>query len=123
MYAFMLATVTEHAPPFPEPLALHFFKQLMEGVAAMHGHSIFHGDLKTENLMIDKNQETGEYLLRVGDFGLMRVPDAASPSGQIPVLRATSDGVVSSPRRRAAMIMCCIVLQRVVLCCHGQASW
>ena len=73
----------------------------MEGVAAMHGHSIFHGDLKIENLMIDKNQETGEYLLRVGDFGLMRVfRDAAGSSGQVPVLRAQSSGQVSLPGLR-----------------------
>ena len=61
-----------------------------------------------ENLMIGKDQQTGAYSLRVGDFGLMRVrssnvPGAASAASamdepHVHVLRAQSNGVVS--RRR-----------------------
>ncbi len=88
--------------PFPEPLAKHFFTQLIEGISAMHERMSFHGDLKMENLMIAKNQESGRYSLQVGDFGLMRVRHGAagtteSDEGQVHVLRAQSSGVVSRP--------------------------
>ena len=89
--------------PFSEPLAKHFFAQLIEGISAMHERSHFHGDLKMENLMISKDQETGEYSLRVGDFGLMRVHQGAasafdSNEDQVHVLRARSSGTVSRSR-------------------------
>jgi hypothetical protein len=65
-------------------------------------------DLKFDNLMVGKDQETGAYSLRLGDFGLMRVrssnvPGAASAASAMDephahVLRAQSDGVVSCRR-------------------------
>ncbi len=100
-YTLIAATASAKQPPFSEPLAKYFFKPLMEGVAAMHDRSSFHGDLKLDNLMSGKDQATGEYLLRIGDFGLMRVfRDAAGSSGQVPVLRAQSSGQVSLPGLR-----------------------
>ena len=94
--------------PFSEPLAKHFFAQLIGGISAMHERSHFHGDLKMENLMISKDQETGEYSLRVGDFGLMRVHQGAasafdSNEDQVHVLRARSSGTVS---RSVRLLQC-----------------
>jgi len=81
----------------------------------MHERSHFHGDLKMENLMISKKQETGEYSLRVGDFGLMKVCQGGagtsdSDEDTVHVLRARSSGVVSRPERRschAPPLNCC----------------
>jgi hypothetical protein len=140
LYQYMLTL-----QPFSEPLAKYFFKQLIDGIAAMHDSQSFHGvpfnqtnkqrnkhgapridrragrawacgdsqDLKMENLMIGKDQETGAYSLRVGDFGLMRVrssnvPGAASAASAMDephahVLRAQSSGVVSCRRPSPAL--------------------
>jgi BR serine/threonine kinase len=47
--------------------AMHFFRQLIEGLEYLHGCSICHRDLKPENLYLDSHDD-----LKIGDFGLAR---------------------------------------------------
>ena len=43
------------------------FRQILEGLAHIHGSSIVHRDLKPENIFIDNSKD-----VRIGDFGLAR---------------------------------------------------
>jgi len=51
----------------PEPLAMSYLKQLLEGIAYCHKHRVLHRDLKPQNLLIDK---VGR--IKLADFGLAR---------------------------------------------------
>jgi serine/threonine protein kinase len=50
-------------------VARHFFRKLMEAVAAMHDRRIFHYDIKIENIMVSQDSKA----LRLVDFGLGKV--------------------------------------------------
>lgn len=52
---------------FSENTARYYFKQLMNGVKAIHDAGLAHRDLKTENLFVD-----GEMNVKVGDFGFAK---------------------------------------------------
>jgi serine/threonine protein kinase len=45
----------------------HIFRQLMEALQFLHGRNLFHRDLKTENMLVSR--EDGRYTLKVADFG------------------------------------------------------
>jgi serine/threonine protein kinase len=49
---------------FSEPLARHYFHQLVESIEHMHSKGVFHRDIKPENIMLDSNFD-----LKVADFG------------------------------------------------------
>ena len=49
---------------FNEPLARHYFKQLMIGLEYCHSNGVTHRDLKPDNLLLDAN-----YVLKIADFG------------------------------------------------------
>ena len=49
---------------FSEPLARHYFKQLMFGLEYCHSNGVTHRDLKPDNLLLD-----GNFVLKIGDFG------------------------------------------------------
>jgi len=51
----------------PEPLAMSYLKQLLEGIAYCHQHRVLHRDLKPQNLLID-----GHGSIKLADFGLAR---------------------------------------------------
>lgn len=44
-----------------------YFKQLLEGLEALHNIGILHRDLKPENLLLDKH-----FNLKIADFGYSR---------------------------------------------------
>jgi serine/threonine protein kinase len=49
---------------FSEPLARHYFKQLMQGLDYCHMNGVAHRDLKPDNLLLD-----GNFNLKIADFG------------------------------------------------------
>jgi len=51
----------------PEPLAMSYLKQLLEGIAYCHKHRVLHRDLKPQNLLIDAHGS-----IKLADFGLAR---------------------------------------------------
>ena len=66
-----------------EPVVAHIFRQLMEALAFLHGRHLFHRDLKTENLLVSR--EDGRYTLKVADFGrTVFVPPQPSETGEGP---------------------------------------
>jgi serine/threonine protein kinase len=58
---------------FPEGVARHFFAELIHGINELHCRSIYHLDIKIENVLVVKDQASGEYSLRLGDMGFMRL--------------------------------------------------
>ena len=48
-------------------MVAHIFRQLMEALQFLHGRNLFHRDLKTENMLVSR--EDGRYTLKVADFG------------------------------------------------------
>lgn len=49
---------------FPEPVAKHYFMQVVSGLRYLHSQSIVHRDLKPENLLVNHND-----VLKIADFG------------------------------------------------------
>ncbi|KAM3351491.1 hypothetical protein ACQJBY_023456 [Aegilops geniculata] len=58
---------------FPEPVARHYFQQLVTAVEFCHSRGVYHRDLKPENLLLDAHGN-----LKVSDFGLSALADGAS---------------------------------------------
>ena len=66
-----------------EPVVAHIFKQLCEALEFLHGRNLFHRDLKTENILVSR--EDGRYALKVADFGrTVFVPPQPSETGEGP---------------------------------------
>ena len=50
------------------------FKQILRGLEEIHSKNIIHRDIKLENILLKKNSK-GEYICKIGDFGLARPID------------------------------------------------
>mmetsp|Transcript_45832 Transcript_45832/g.90289 ORF Transcript_45832/g.90289 Transcript_45832/m.90289 type:complete len:351 (-) Transcript_45832:1412-2464(-) len=90
-----LFSVLMHAGAFPEDIARHYFKQLVEGLEYIHSQGVFHRDLKPENLVLDSN-----FVLKLIDFGLAAtVEQSADGAADSPVLAEglLHSGVGSQP--------------------------
>lgn len=70
---------------FSEVFARQFFKQLIEGLHAMHKLQVAHRDLKTENLFLDK-----DFILKIGDFGFSKFMNPEQNQGKLKTQLGTS---------------------------------
>ncbi|XP_024030685.1 eIF-2-alpha kinase GCN2 isoform X2 [Morus notabilis] len=52
---------------FDKELAWHFFRQIVEGLAHIHGQGIIHRDLTPNNIFFDARND-----IKIGDFGLAK---------------------------------------------------
>lgn len=50
---------------FDKELAWHLFRQIVEGLAHIHGQGIIHRDLTPNNIFFDARND-----IKIGDFGL-----------------------------------------------------
>ncbi len=46
--------------------------QILQGLEYIHQNNIIHRDIKLENIFIRKNGKGGNYVCKIGDFGLAR---------------------------------------------------
>lgn len=53
---------------FDEELAWHLFRQIVEGLAHIHGQGIIHRDLTPSNIFFDARND-----IKIGDFGLGKI--------------------------------------------------
>ncbi|OQR66696.1 serine/threonine-protein kinase pakC-like [Tropilaelaps mercedesae] len=51
----------------PEPMARYIMRELLTGLAFLHGKGILHLDLKSDNVLVSRNGE-----VKIADFGLSR---------------------------------------------------
>lgn len=61
-----LQTYQEKSKILSESVALFFFSQIVEGLAAIHSNKIVHGDLKPSNLLLRGNE------IKIADFGFCK---------------------------------------------------
>ncbi|CAO2178184.1 unnamed protein product [Urochloa humidicola] len=70
------------SPRLPEPVARRYFQQLVTAVEFCHSRGVYHRDLKPENLLLDARGD-----LKVSDFGLSALQDAAAGGGAAALLQ------------------------------------
>ncbi|MBX3471798.1 MAG: serine/threonine protein kinase [Planctomycetes bacterium] len=76
------------------PLVIKVFKQVLEGMDAVHRLGIVHRDLKPENIFV---RAGGEEEVKIMDFGLAKLADGADEGGQEDCFRSDAGEVVGSP--------------------------
>jgi len=73
-----LYDVIYYSGPMKEALAATYFKQLLEGVEAIHQMGITHRDLKPNNVLLDH-----KFCLKITDFGLSHIgSDKVAPKNK-----------------------------------------
>lgn len=65
MFYRTLRQMFESYNQFDKELAWHLFRQIVEGLAHIHGHGIIHRDLTPNNIFFDARND-----IKIGDFGL-----------------------------------------------------
>ena len=50
-----LLDICKSSGPLPESTARSYFIQMLDGVEAMHNNSVYHRDIKLENMLVDQN--------------------------------------------------------------------
>lgn len=71
----------ERGPLFDEREVLEVLDTVLDVLVAAHAKGVIHRDLKPENLFLAKDPETGTTRLKVLDFGLAHVAEAARVTG------------------------------------------
>jgi hypothetical protein len=75
-------------------LVVKIFRQVLEGMAAVHAQRVVHRDLKPENIFI---RAGGEDEVKIMDFGLAKLAHGAAPAPQEDCFRSDAGEVVGSP--------------------------
>ena len=83
-----LFSLLSHTGPLSEPLARHYFQQLIAGVSACHRANVIHRDLKPENLILD-----AEFELKIVDYGLSAMRKEPRPVAARPAAADDDDEV------------------------------
>ena len=60
---------------FPEPLARHYFTQLLLAVLYLHERGVYHRDIKPENCVLDEHWD-----LKITDFGTNKIISTLDPA-------------------------------------------
>ena len=63
----------------PEKEIVHYFVQMVISIQAIHSHNILHRDLKTQNIMLDRDQK----IVKIGDFGISKVLSSKSKANTV----------------------------------------
>lgn len=87
-------TLVESAGKFEQPLAQHYFKQLILGLEHCHARGVAHRDIKPENMLLGANGK-----LKISDFGLawMSSPSRGGDGATSPSLSAVPGGASTPP--------------------------
>jgi serine/threonine protein kinase len=67
MQSFLL----DHGPVF-ETEAKYISGQMFRGIEFMHANNFIHGDMKPANLLVKSRPPTGEWWVKISDFGISR---------------------------------------------------
>ena len=87
-----LFSLLMHGGAIPEPIARHFFAQLLAAIEHCHQREVVHRDIKPENIVFDRHNR-----LKLVDFGLAACV-ADKPEGSIErTLAVLHSGVGSKP--------------------------
>ena len=52
--------------------AIRIFKQIINGLKAIHANNIIHRDIKCDNIFLSK-KKGGSFVCKIGDFGFAKV--------------------------------------------------
>lgn len=68
-------SVRNQPAPWDEQRLWHLTLQAAIGIHALHSSNVAHLDIKPENLLCQRDPETGGLIVKIGDFGLARPLD------------------------------------------------
>ena len=57
---------------FPLAEAVRIFRQIINGLEAIHANNIIHRDIKCDNIFLSK-KKGGSFVCKIGDFGFAKV--------------------------------------------------
>ncbi len=86
------------AGPLPIRQSLDYALQIARGLMAAHDKGIVHRDLKPDNLFV-----TGEGLLKILDFGVVKLLGQEAPNGE--VFETPQGGVARAPRTQTGAVV------------------
>src|SRR6185437_803211 len=74
-------TYVDQGQALPPAQAVHIAHGMLQALGAAHARSIIHRDIKPDNLFLVRDQ-TGNFNVKVLDFGIAKVMDVAGGMGQ-----------------------------------------
>ncbi|MBW2530399.1 MAG: serine/threonine protein kinase, partial [Deltaproteobacteria bacterium] len=80
--------------PLPLREALDIAIQVADALAAMHGAGIIHRDLKPDNIFLTVGPRPGKHLVKLLDFGLVKLADPPTDESQI---KTNPDTLIGTP--------------------------